>query len=54
MGVVSIASVPPVNGAFANVAGISIDGGGGCLRDGRNSESNRDVRFPNEPLWERL
>jgi hypothetical protein len=55
VGVVSKASEPPVRGGFAKVAGISIDGGGGCLRDERNSDSKRDGRFPNDaPLWELL
>lgn len=48
VGVVSIASDPAVNGAFVKVAGMSIDGGGGCLRDARNSVSKREERFPNE------
>lgn len=55
VGVMSMASKPPVKVGFANVAGISIDGGGGCRRDVRNSGSNREARFPNEaPLWELL
>jgi hypothetical protein len=50
-----MASKPPVKGGFANVADMSIDGGGGCRRDARNSDSNREARFPNEaPLWELL
>ncbi len=48
VGVVSMASDPAVNGAFVNVAGISMDGGGGCRRDARNSDSNLEARFPKE------
>ena len=52
VGVVSMASKPPVKGGFVNVAGMSIDGGGGWRLDDRNSDSNREARFPNEaPLW---
>lgn len=43
-----MASEREVEGASAIFAGISIDGGGGCRRDARNSDSNRDARFPNE------
>lgn len=43
-----MASDAVAKGGFAYVEGISIDGGGGCLLDARNSESNRDARFPNE------
>ena len=35
VGVASMASSPAVKGGFANVADISMDGGGGCLRDAR-------------------
>jgi hypothetical protein len=53
VGVVSILSEPLVNGGFASVADMSIDGGGGCRRDVRNSESNLEARLPNEaPLCE--
>ena len=48
-------SSEPVNGALPKVAAISIEGGGGCLLDCRNSVSNREARFPNEaPLCEPL
>jgi len=51
VGVVSIASAVvggTVNCVLPNVAAMSMDGGGGCLRDDRTSGSNRDVRFPND------
>ncbi len=50
VGVASMASEPAVKGAFVNVAGMSIDGGGGWRRDARNSDSNREARFPKDPL----
>jgi hypothetical protein len=43
-----MASEAVARGGFTNVVGISIDGGGGCLLDARNSDSNRDARFPKE------
>jgi hypothetical protein len=48
VGVASMASDPLVNGGFAKVPEVSMDGGGGCLREARNSVSNREGRFPNE------
>jgi hypothetical protein len=40
----------PAIGASSRVAEVSIDGGGGCRLDARSSESNRELRLPNEDV----
>ena len=48
VGVISMASESAVRGGFVKVADTSMGPGGGCLREGLNSWSNRDGLFVNE------